>query len=196
MPTSPNITLTATLLDYSGNTIGTTTQPAWVRIALCGFGATLPVVSSCGGNLAKVSSWALDIPFTGTALSIPLYGNDQIAPAGTYYAISVLDTNKNVVQTGMYSFTGTQTIDLSCATQIVPPSPAQLFNIVFVELGGTAPGTVFTLPSPALGGAILGFFYRGVFYPAVGNYTLVGQTLTTTFVCTAVPYALYIQALG
>ena len=71
MPATPNITLTATLLDYSGNTIGTSAQPAWLRIALCGFGGVLPAIAGTG-NITKISSWFVDIPFTGTALSVTL----------------------------------------------------------------------------------------------------------------------------
>jgi hypothetical protein len=199
MPATPNITLTATLLDYSGNTIGTNTQPAWLRIALCGFYGVLPVIAGVG-NITKISSWFVDIPFTGTELSVKLWGNDQISPSGTYYAISVLDTQKNVLQTGMYQFFGTQTIDLSSAAQIVQTPVPQIFNLVMLPTAGTVPGDVFTVSTPIWGNSLLAVFYKGVFYPPMKgstlNWTLSGQTLTTTFVCTEVPFALYIQALA
>ena len=199
MPATPNITLTATLLDYSGNTIGTSAQPAWLRIALCGFGGVLPAIAGTG-NITKISSWFVDIPFTGTALSVKLWGNDQISPSGTYYAISVLDTQKNVLQTGIYEFFGTQTIDLSNAAQIAQSPVAQIFNLVTLPVAGTVPGSVFTVPTPIWGNNLLAVFYKGVFYPSVKgsttNWTLDGQTLTMSFVCTEVPFAFYIQALA
>ena len=198
MPATPNITLTATLLDYSGNTIGTSAQPAWLRIALCGFGGVLPAIAGTG-NITKISSWFVDIPFTGTALSVNLWGNDQISPSGTYYTISVLDTQKNVLQTGIYQLYGTQTIDLSMAAQIAQPPVPQIFNLVLLATIGTVPGTVFTVPTPIRGNSLLGVFYKGIFYPQVKgtttNWTLSGQTLTMNFACTEVPFAFYIQAL-
>jgi hypothetical protein len=196
LPATPLITLTATLLDYSGVTIGSPTQPAWLRIWLAGFGATLPVIAGTG-NLAKVSSPYLDIPFTGLIVSVPLWANSQISPSGTYYAISVLDTNKNVVQTGIYQFeqiTPT-TIDLSSAPQIVQPATPQIFNLVTNATTGTVPGTVFTAPTPIFAGQVLGVFYRGVFYDA-RFFTLAAQTITMTFVCTEVPVAWYVQGMA
>jgi hypothetical protein len=136
---TPQITLTATLLDYSGNTIGTATAPAWLRIALCGFGQTLPTVPGAG-NLAKVSSWAAgDIPFTGSQISVQLWGNDVVTPVGrTYYSISILDQNKNVVQSGVYQFIGTQTVDLSSAKQIINPISVST-GFVLVDTATTGP---------------------------------------------------------
>jgi hypothetical protein len=199
MPATPNITLTATLLDYSGNTIGTSAQPAWLRIALCGFGGVLPAIAGTG-NITKITSWFVDIPFTGTALSVKLWGNDQISPSGTYYAISLLDTQKNVLQTGIYQFTGTQTIDLSNAPQIVQPPVPQIFNLVTLATAGSVPGSVFTVPTPIWGNTLQAVFYKGVFYPrvkgATTNWALIGQTLTMNFACTEVPFAQYIEALA
>lgn len=124
MPLTPQITLTATLLDYSGAPIGSANAPAYLRIALCGFGQTLPSIPGTG-TIAKVASWPGDIPFTGALLTVLLWGNDVITPGPnkTYYSIAVLDANKNVVQSGAYQFSGTQTIDLSNAPQIYPVTP-------------------------------------------------------------------------
>jgi hypothetical protein len=55
----------------------------------------------------------------GASISTPIYGNDAISPSGTYYAISVVDSQNNVVQSGMYQFTGSGTQDLSSATQLL-----------------------------------------------------------------------------
>jgi hypothetical protein len=183
MPATPNITLTATLLDYSGATIGSATQPAWLRIALCGFGAVLPVIAGTG-NLTRISSWFLDVPFTGTLLSVKLWGNDQISPLNTYYAISVLDINKNVVQTGAYVFTGTQTIDLSSAPQITPGQPAGISSLDYLQATGAVPGTVYIAP-----GTVIAAFYNGVAMPLgqtqpTNSYTLSGggTIITLNFV--------------
>lgn len=147
MPLTPQITLKVTLLDYSGATIGTATQPAYVRISLVGYRQVLPCIPGTG-NIAKVASWSAgDIPFVGSLLTILLWGNDVIAPANTYYCIAVLDANKNVLQSGNYQFTGTQTIDLSSAPQIIPtpPTPPGWLPWIFV----TSVAGVLTIPASA-----------------------------------------------
>jgi hypothetical protein len=119
---TPRITLTATLLDLSGVEAGSTSNPAILRIALAGWGLTLPCIQGTA-NVALVGPE--DYPDDGAGLiSVPLWGNDQIFPSGTYYAITLLDGDGNIVQTGAYRFTGTETIDLSEAPQIYPTPPS------------------------------------------------------------------------
>jgi len=122
MPTpTPGIKLTFDLLNMSGVKLGTAQQPAWLRIALCAFGANLPRVPNAG-VIGQVSTWFVDIPYYGTSGSVILWGNDVIDPGPdqTYYAISVLDTQKNIVQTALYQFDGTGTYDLSTAVPFTP----------------------------------------------------------------------------
>ena len=119
MPVTPQITLNFTLLDMSGVQTGSSAQPAYLRIALCGFGAALPRVPGTA-MIAKVATWPQDIPYTGASGTVQLFGNDVIQPSGTYYCISILDINKNVIQSNIYTFTGTQTVDLSSAIATIP----------------------------------------------------------------------------
>lgn len=189
---TPNISLTATLLDYSGNDIGTAAQPAYLRVALCGFGPVLPSIPGAG-SLAKISSWFTDIPFVGTQITVKLWGNDQISPSGTFYAISVLDANKNVVQTGIYQFLGTQTIDLSNAPQIVQPVMPGGFNTVQEQLVGAVPGTVFTAPTAIWGTGIILTFYRGILQRLGTDYNYSNGTWTFTFSCNQAPWAVYVE---
>jgi hypothetical protein len=185
---TPQITLTATLLDYSGNALGSATQPAWLRIALCNFGPTLPCIPGTG-NIGKVSSWFQDIPFTGTQITVKLWGNDVITPGGgntppqTYYAISILDAQRNVVQTGLYQFVGTLTIDLSSAPQILPGVPIGLPYLSVQPCSGAVPGTSYTAP-----GWVLMVLYNGVpLLPGLSlptlSYTLSGayRVITLNF---------------
>jgi hypothetical protein len=121
MALTPQITLTATLLDLSGSQAGSTSNPAILRVALAGFGLTLPCVPGTA-NLALIGPE--DYPDNGSGqITVELWGNDVINPSTTYYAITLLDGNGNIVQTGAYKFTGTQTIDLSNAPQIYPTPP-------------------------------------------------------------------------
>lgn len=181
MSLTPQITLTATLLDYSGNAIGSAANPAYLRIALCGFGQTLPCVPG-SGSIGKVASWPGDIPFTGSQITVKLWGNDVIAPfTRTYYAISVLDSNRNVVQSGIYQFTGTMSIDLSNAVQIVEvapiPSLAYAHEWIFQVV---TPATVYTLPY-APQSATLTLIYRSGIKQANGiDYSQSGAIITFT----------------
>src|ERR1700678_3524238 len=68
--------------------------------------------------LAKIKYLGLA---TAGPSSIPLWGNDVITPAGTYYSVAVIDDKKNVVQSAMYQFTGSGTIDISTVTPLHPP---------------------------------------------------------------------------
>jgi hypothetical protein len=171
MPLTPQITLTATLTDMQNVAIGTAANPAKLRIALCGFGPAIPQVAGVG-TIAQIQE---DVYFIGTALTIKLWGNDVIAPAHTYYTITVFDGAGNVVQCGAYQFTGTQTVDLSQANQILP-GPPQGMILGYRPCTGAVPGTAYTAPGP-----LVALFYNGVALP-VGmslptlSYTLTGGT--------------------
>lgn len=162
MPITPQITLTATLQDVSGTAAGSTASPAVLRIALCGFGLTLPCIVGTS-NLARVGPE--DFYDTGSGLSVTLWGNDVINPLGTYYAITILDGDGNILQCGSYQFTGTQDIDLSSAPQIVPSNSLEL-----ALCSGAVPGTVYTAP-----GIVVGALYNGVFLRPGTDYTLSGN---------------------
>lgn len=184
---TPQITLTFDLLDFDGNKIGSASQPAWLRIALCNFGSNLPRVQGAG-VIAKVSSWWIDVLYVGTTGTVQLWGNDQIIPANTYYAISALDIDKNVVQTNLYVFTGTQTIDLSGADPINPPTPPGLDTLQLAACSGAVPGTAYTAPGVIVPGAV---FYNGIqLRPGLSlplvSYTQSGDSTITLNITTEV----------
>ena len=178
---TPNITLTATLDDFSGNAIGSATQPAYLRIALCGYGQTLPLIAGTA-MVGKVSSWPGDIPYVGTLLTVSLWGNDQITPSNTYYMISILDASKNVIQSGIYQFTGTATIDLSNATQLTQPTPnppgAEVSALL--KANNTAGSNSYNLPLAPLPGTLVLLFLNGIKLLA-SRYTVSGVTVSLTF---------------
>jgi hypothetical protein len=157
---TPQITLTANLQDITGNHAGTTSNPAVLRIALAGFGLTLPCIPGTS-NVAQ--SGPEDFYDTGSGIEVQLWGNDVLQPPGTYYAITVLDGAGNIVQTGAYRFTGTETIDLSNATQITPgppPPPIPVLEVQYVAALPAAPqpaNTLYTAP-----GAVIEVYYNGV----------------------------------
>lgn len=132
-PLTPQITLEATLQDISGNTAGTPANPAKMRIALAGFGLTLPCIV---GTSSLVRVGPKDYLDTGAGATAELWGNDVITPAGTYYAITLLDGDGNILQCGAYRFSGTATIDLSDAEQIIPgAAPIGVYVVPIINCG-------------------------------------------------------------
>jgi hypothetical protein len=119
MPLSATILLTITLNDLQANQLGSLGNPAFVEIALANFGPTLPRIAGTA-MLAKVGPWSQRIPYEGAPISVTLWGNDVITPAGTYYVITIFDDEMNVLQSGAYVFTGVIDADLSTLPQTFP----------------------------------------------------------------------------
>jgi hypothetical protein len=176
MPTTPNITLTATLDDLTGVAAGSVANPAKLRIALCGFGPVLPLISGTA-VLARTGPFA--VYSTGAQISTKLWGNDQITPSNTYYSIEVLDGEDNVVQCGAYQFTGpVASIDLSNAVQIVPPYGFVLGALKTMVCNNTVPNTVYQAP-----GLVVAAYYNGILLRPTIDYTLggAGTLINLTF---------------
>lgn len=173
MAATPQITLNVNLLDISGGAVTNGT----VTVTLCNFGPTLPSIQGTA-MLARTGPVAYKFP-TGSG-SITLWGNDVINPVNaTYYAITVEDDKKNVVQAGIYQFTGTQTLDLSQAAQISPyigVPPLQYITADLFQI--TVPSSVYTLTQDVFGGMLLGLFYNGALQIPGLHYTLNGRTVT------------------
>lgn len=123
---TPQLTLTATLQDQTGAPI----PKAQLIITLCGYGQNFPRIIGTS-LIAKVGPQEYTLTNGSTAAwttpegssggpGIPIWGNDVIDPAGTFYSVAVVDQKKNIVQCGVYEFSGSGTIDLSNAAQIIP----------------------------------------------------------------------------
>lgn len=157
LATTPQITLTVTLVDMNGADVGNVANPAKVRITLCGFGLVIPeagtfLTSGFVGTATIAETGPKDYLYEGSQITIMLWGNDVINPVGTYYAITILDGDDNIVQSGAYQFTGTQTIDLSSAPQITPTNSLRYFDCT-----GDVPGMVYKAP-----GVVVIANYNGV----------------------------------
>jgi hypothetical protein len=137
-PLTPQITLTATLQDQNGQPI----PKAMLVITLCGYGPILPKIigTSMYAAVGPVEYTLID---GTTDTGIKLWGNDVIDPSGTFYSIAIVDNKRNVVQCGMYQFTGAGTIDLSNAPQIVGPGniipPLQFVTQDLFAISNTVP---------------------------------------------------------
>lgn len=103
--------------------LGGTALGGYLRITLCGFGNTVPVVPGTG-VIADAGVPQIVGPQTGSGpLTQQVWGNDVITPVNTFYEVAVLDQNRNVVSCAAYQFTGSGTIDLSTATPFDPAAP-------------------------------------------------------------------------
>ncbi len=174
MPQTPNITLTATLQDITGNPAGSLANPAKLQIALCGYGATIPEIV---GTSVLARTGPFELFSTGGEISTQLWGNDVITPPGTYYAITILDGENNVVQTGAYQFTGTQTIDLSHAAQIVGPAGVALATLQYLPCTGAVPGSNYVAP----GTVVMVFLNGNALRPTVDYTVSGGSGIALTF---------------
>lgn len=173
MPTTPNITLTATLDDLTGAEAGSSTAPAKLRIALCGFGPTPPVIPGTA-VLARVGPF--DVLDSGAGISTALWGNDQITPSGTFYSIEILDARDNVVQCGAYTFTGSGTMDLSNAVPIIPPYGFPALRLAPAACTGAVPGSSYLAP-----GYVIAVYVNGLLQRPAVDYTSVGAVITLLY---------------
>jgi hypothetical protein len=179
MPITPGVTLTATTKTLMGNAA----LQGYLRITLCGFGPVLPSVPTvCMLANAGVPQ------FLGPASSFSqlLWGNDVIAPVNTFYEVAMLDTNKNVIQAGIYSFLNSAgSVDLSSASQIVAPFGISLPSLSPAACSGAVPGSTYTAP-----GIPILVFLNGVLLPRgesspTLSYTATAQTITLNFATVA-----------
>lgn len=167
---APGFTLTATLQTITGSAAGSASNPAKLEIVLCGFGLALPGVA--GTSTLAQRKYTVNFTAAGQ-VSQALWGNDQIAPAGTWYSISVIDGRANVLQTGEYILSGAGT-DLS---QLLPRAAGYLVGAV---PNGLLPGRGFALPTPMTGSQASAAFYVGGRLQDQSSYTLSAQGLQTT----------------
>ena len=175
MALTPQITLTANLESI----LDAAEVGGYLRVTLCGYGPQPPAVpGTC--MLADAGVPQMVGPQLGsTPISIELFGNDVITPSNTFYEISVLDQNQDVIQSAMYQLSGSGTFDLSQLPPILPP-----FNLGFLVLTmrymmcnapPRVPASVFTAPGPALAVA-----YNGVLLGSE-YYTIEGSQINLTF---------------
>ena len=180
MSLTPQITLTASFTDLTGTALGSSTAPCRMRIDLCGYGQTVPVVA----GTSVLAQTEMEITSTNGSFSFKLWGNDVITPANTFYQITVMDAQARVIQSGIYQFTGTSTIDLSSAEQITNPSfSPPLTTEVGFEYLATSAVSSFTLPSTPAPNTKVKIWWQGLFqgYNGGRNFTVSGSTVNLNF---------------
>lgn len=180
MSLTPQITLTASFTDLTGTALGSSTAPCRMRIDLCGYGQTVPVVA----GTSVLAQTEMEITSTNGSFSFKLWGNDVITPSNTFYQITVTDSQSRVIQSGIYQFTGTATIDLSSAAQITNPSfSPPLTREVGFEYQATSAVSSFNLPSTPAANTKVKLWWQGLFqgYNGGRNFSVSGATVNLNF---------------
>lgn len=138
----------------------TVVEEGSVEIALCGWGGRVPRdngVALCG----RPTSNSIPVQSNGT-FTATVAGNDQISPAGTYYTVTVKNSNGDVVQVNAYQFNGSGTYDLNLTdpydpNQPPPPLPPLITNLLEI-IGATGnmvfDGTIYTAFKTTLPGDV------------------------------------------
>jgi hypothetical protein len=176
----PGVTLTATLKDVIAPTGGGTAVAVGskLQITLCGFGASIPLVPG-DGLLAYGAIPQEVVQVDTTPISINLYNNAVISPAGTFYCIALLDDEDDIIQANNYQFLADGTFDLSNLTPIIPGTPT-----MYAESPTRITPYQFQLSHNVIGGAPIGVYFNGGYQrmgPPPLDYQLNGRIIVTTF---------------
>lgn len=177
---TPALTLIGNLQNIAGAAIGSTADPARVLISLINFDPQLPRII----GTTMLAQTVYDIDCSSGNFSTPIWGNDVIAPQGTYYSIALLDGDGNTIQCGNYQLTGSGPIDLSTLTPFIPPPPTISVTSFADDIvpTGVIDGTnaVYMLPSTKVPNpqASLNLYVNGIRYTEGVAYVLNGTTIT------------------
>jgi hypothetical protein len=112
---TPGVTLTATLTDLLGNP-----NAGKIVLTLDNYGSLLPQISG-DSSLAPVA-YTAQADASGH-ISITIWGNYQISPAGTFYTVTLFSADGSFTQSVPYVFPTTGTFDLSSLTPLAGTNP-------------------------------------------------------------------------
>lgn len=157
---TPTITVTANLQQVTG-----AIDAASVTFELVGFGSTCPRV----GGTAVIVQTSTTVTADGSGnISVVLWGNDVITPAGTYYNASFYNEAGGLLVTVAYQFTGSGSFDLS---QVVPMGQ----QVVAQQQPNSAIPQIF---SPLAHQFLTGMNSLGVFSSAQPAFTDLSGTIS------------------
>lgn len=111
-------TLTGKLVNIAGDDAP---EEGSITIALCGYGSQVPIVPG-SGIIGRLTTLEIDADANGD-VEAELWGNDKIAPAGTYYTVTVKNSNGDIMQVNAYVFTDGASYDLGKAIPFDPNQP-------------------------------------------------------------------------
>jgi hypothetical protein len=126
-----------------------------VELQLCGYGSQVPRVQGTA-LIARLTSLATEIPVASNgSFSFIVPGNDEVAPAGTYYTVTIRDENGDIAQVNAYRFLTTGSpYNLNSSVpynpnQPPPPLPPLITNLLLIVPWSPTPKTPLeATPSP------------------------------------------------
>ena len=107
-----------------------------VTVMLCGYGSRVPRVNGVA-LVARIEDKTIQVAADGT-FTFTCFFNDQVSPAGTYYAVTVKDENGDIAQVNAYRFTSdTSNYDLNLIDPYdpnlpPPPLPPPITNLLLI----------------------------------------------------------------
>lgn len=116
--------------------LGSQAENGKVEVALCGYGSRVPRMNGVA-LAARVTEDDVTVDASGH-FSFTVTGNEDIAPAGTYYTVTIKDDNGDIVQVNAYRFLNTPpTYDLNLIdpydpNQPPPPLPPLITNLLLI----------------------------------------------------------------
>jgi hypothetical protein len=126
-------------------------EPGVVEVQLCGYGSQVPRYNG-QSLIARLTADEIEIEADGTfTFTVP--GNDQISPDGTYYAVTIMNANRDIAQVNAYRFLADGTsYDLNLLepydpNQPPPPLPPLITNLLLVVPWSAEmdfPGDIYT----------------------------------------------------
>jgi hypothetical protein len=149
MPATPQITLTATLLDLAGSVVAGGT----LKFYLSGFFSASPEIP--GTAMIGKSPILATANGSGVVTQL-LWGNDVISPAETFYCIVCSDSEGNHVWTQNYQLSGGGSQNLSDLSPYNPPPPLPS-GLRWIEVAIASDGTA--LFDASLGSSISTTFH-------------------------------------
>jgi hypothetical protein len=105
-----------------------------VSAQLAGYGSQNPRINGTG-IFTGIKTLDLEIDNVTGLFTVQLYGNDIIAPAGTYYVFTFANENGDIIQVNAYRFIDGQPYDLNLLdpydpNQPPPPFPPLITNLL------------------------------------------------------------------
>jgi hypothetical protein len=122
------VTLTGKLVNIIG---ADAAEEGSIVISLCGYGSQVPIVPG-SGIIGRLTTLEVDADASGD-VTAELWGNDKISPAGTYYTVTVKDSNGDIMQVNAYVFQDGQSYDLGEAPPFDPNQPPPWLRPIIVN---------------------------------------------------------------
>lgn len=129
--------LTGKLVNINGDN---TAEEGSIVVSLCGYGSQVPIIAG-SAIIGRLTTIEIDADANGE-VEAELWGNNLISPAGTYYTVTVKDSNGDIMQVNAYVLTEGQNYDLGSMVPFDPNQPPpqlppaivnQLLMIVFSQ---------------------------------------------------------------